>query len=62
MTDPSPLMRSVSASDTDHDEQIKARLATHRKEVMRHYVQTFGVLITTNLENNCFMSGNIASE
>ncbi|KAI9743233.1 MAG: hypothetical protein M1818_003079 [Claussenomyces sp. TS43310] len=38
------------------DEHAGRQIASARKEMLRYYIQTFSILLTTNLENNCFLS------
>lgn len=36
---------------------VHADIASSRRAMLRYYTVTFAFLLTTNLENNCFLSG-----
>lgn len=55
------LCRTPNASGVPENSNVPASIASARKEMLRYYIQTLSILLTTNLENNCFLSGEWGS-
>lgn len=53
-----PLLLPLATGGSRYDSDLA--LSSSRRAMMRYYTATFTLLLTTNVENNCFLSGQSA--
>lgn len=52
------ISRSLKQSGILSDGNCKADMVASRRTMLRYYTSSFAFMLTTNVENNCSLSGN----
>lgn len=58
--DVAKLYASLSLESIVFDDACKADIRASQRAMLRYYTSCFAIMLSTNMDNNCFLSGELA--